>query len=187
MISLKSRLVEGLLADLDSSQPKWARKNAVEKLGQLEASTPEIVKKLTAVLENDPDEEVRRLAWQTLQAPAHQSVAMTHVETQEKLVAEQTALEDELQAMSTEDLLREQVRILRLIEKQSNPGLGGSGGYQRMTHGVTVRDIEMSFGSMVEFMIKWALAAIPAGIILFLIGTFLWIIFGALLIGITSF
>jgi CHASE2 domain-containing sensor protein len=33
---------------------------------------------------------------------------------------------------------------------------------------VIVKDIEMEFGSMVLFMIKWAIAAIPAAIILFL-------------------
>lgn len=31
---------------------------------------------------------------------------------------------------------------------------------------VTVTDIDMPFGSMVVFMLKWALAAIPAGLIL---------------------
>ncbi len=35
---------------------------------------------------------------------------------------------------------------------------------------VVVKDIKMSFGSMVVFMIKWVLAAIPAMIILSLIG-----------------
>jgi len=36
--------------------------------------------------------------------------------------------------------------------------------------GITVTDIKMPFGSMVIFMIKWAIASIPAAIILFLIG-----------------
>jgi hypothetical protein len=31
---------------------------------------------------------------------------------------------------------------------------------------VVVKDIEMSFGSMVKFMIKWAIASIPALVIL---------------------
>jgi len=35
---------------------------------------------------------------------------------------------------------------------------------------VVVKDFEMSFGSMVVFMIKWALASIPALIILAVIG-----------------
>jgi hypothetical protein len=35
---------------------------------------------------------------------------------------------------------------------------------------VVVTDVEMPFGSMVIFMVKWALAAIPALVILTLIG-----------------
>ena len=35
---------------------------------------------------------------------------------------------------------------------------------------VTVIDIQMSFGSMVVFMVKWVLAAIPAMIILIVLG-----------------
>lgn len=43
---------------------------------------------------------------------------------------------------------------------------------------VVIVDFNMSFGSMVVFMIKWALAAIPAMIILFLIGAALLVAFG---------
>lgn len=37
---------------------------------------------------------------------------------------------------------------------------------------VVVKDIEMSFGSMVIFMVKWTLASIPALIILVILGAF---------------
>jgi hypothetical protein len=37
-----------------------------------------------------------------------------------------------------------------------------------------VTDIKMPFWSMVVFMVKWALASIPAFIILSVIGAFLW-------------
>ena len=43
---------------------------------------------------------------------------------------------------------------------------------------VTITDIKMPFGSMVEFMVKWAIASIPAFIILFLIGMMVMGIFG---------
>jgi hypothetical protein len=46
--------------------------------------------------------------------------------------------------------------------------------------GVVVTDIKMSFGSMVIFMIKWAIATIPAAIILFLIGAFITVVFTSL-------
>jgi hypothetical protein len=46
---------------------------------------------------------------------------------------------------------------------------------------VVVKDFDMSFGSMVGFMVKWALAAIPAALIfIIIIGIFI-VIFSALL------
>lgn len=43
------------------------------------------------------------------------------------------------------------------------------------TRPVAVTDVEMRFGSMVLFMFKWTLAAIPAAI---LVALFVWILFG---------
>ena len=48
---------------------------------------------------------------------------------------------------------------------------------------VTITDIKMPFGSMVEFMVKWAIASIPAFIILLVIG---FMIAGILGIGAVS-
>ena len=45
---------------------------------------------------------------------------------------------------------------------------------------VRVTDFDMKFGSMVLFMIKWALASIPAFIILFIIFGIFFLIFGSL-------
>ena len=45
---------------------------------------------------------------------------------------------------------------------------------------VVVKDINMSFSSMVFFMVKWVIAAIPAAIILF---TIFWLL--AVLLGIS--
>ena len=49
-------------------------------------------------------------------------------------------------------------------------------------HEVYVKDIKMSFGSMVEFMVKLAFASIPA---IFII-CFIWIIINTFLIGFLS-
>jgi predicted nucleic acid-binding Zn-ribbon protein len=46
---------------------------------------------------------------------------------------------------------------------------------------VVVLDVNMSFNSMVVFMIKWAIAAIPAMIILFALGAFMVALFGGLI------
>ena len=50
-------------------------------------------------------------------------------------------------------------------------------------HEVTVTDIKIPFWSMVILMVKWALAAIPAIIILIIIGTLLSIALHTLLGG----
>jgi len=46
------------------------------------------------------------------------------------------------------------------------------------TNSVYIKDIKMSFPSMVIFMVKWVIASIPALIILFMIGMILTGIFG---------
>ena len=49
---------------------------------------------------------------------------------------------------------------------------------------VVVTDVDMKFGTMIVFMIKWAIAAIPATLILSLIGgvimAIMFVILGAL-------
>ncbi len=45
---------------------------------------------------------------------------------------------------------------------------------------VVVTDISMSFWSMVVFMVKWVIAAIPAFLILMVIGAILSSLFGGL-------
>jgi len=42
------------------------------------------------------------------------------------------------------------------------------------TQEVIVKDIHMGFGSMVTFMVKWAIASIPAFLILFILGVIFW-------------
>jgi hypothetical protein len=46
---------------------------------------------------------------------------------------------------------------------------------------VVVKDVSMSFGSMVVFMVKWAIAAIPAAIILFIVTWFMLLTFAGAL------
>ncbi len=49
---------------------------------------------------------------------------------------------------------------------------------QESTSNVTVVDIKMPFLSMVVFMVKWAIAAIPALIILFFLISLIMALFG---------
>jgi uncharacterized membrane-anchored protein YitT (DUF2179 family) len=48
---------------------------------------------------------------------------------------------------------------------------------------VRITDIKMPFGSMVVFMVKWAIAAIPAIIILAIVGAVVSAVFGGLIAG----
>ena len=59
----------------------------------------------------------------------------------------------------------------------------GVGGYysSREVREVIVTDVQIPFGSMVVLMIKWAFAAIPAAIIILIIWTIIFRIFGRLL------
>jgi hypothetical protein len=52
-----------------------------------------------------------------------------------------------------------------------NQGMGIKTQTLNFEQKVIVTDIHMPFGSMVMFMIKWAIASIPAAIILFIIGS----------------
>lgn len=51
---------------------------------------------------------------------------------------------------------------------------------------VRVTDIQMPFGSMVVFMVKWAIASIPALIILVVLGAVLWAFVAALLLSVVN-
>ena len=51
---------------------------------------------------------------------------------------------------------------------------------------IIVQDIRMGFGSMVVFMIKWAIASIPAMIILGFIGFVVSLIFGGFFAGLAA-
>jgi hypothetical protein len=51
---------------------------------------------------------------------------------------------------------------------------------------VTITDIDMPFGAMVKFMVKWSLAAIPAFTILVVIFSIVFAVFGGLLVGLSQ-
>jgi len=55
-----------------------------------------------------------------------------------------------------------------------------------MSNEIVVKDIKMSFGSMVVFMIKWSIAAIPAMMILGFIGAMFGLIFGGMFAGLAA-
>jgi hypothetical protein len=77
-------------------------------------------------------------------------------------------------------------RIQAQAPTESPAGRAAVRGIQRQYPGaqpVVVVDFQMSFNSMVWFMVKAAIASIPALIILFLIGSVLAAFFGGALLG----
>ena len=64
-----------------------------------------------------------------------------------------------------------------------SPAVRGAMAEYKGAQPVVVLDVSMSFGSMVVFMIKWSLAAIPALLILMMIGFFAVALFGGILGG----
>lgn len=75
----------------------------------------------------------------------------------------------------------DQEAIRKALEAQSN-SLRQLVGLQSTARPVVVHDLRMDFGSMVVFMIKWSIAAIPAFLILFVLLSILMSIFGGVLL-----
>ena len=71
--------------------------------------------------------------------------------------------------------------------KESKGKVDWRKGYIEGSQRVKVVDFDMGFGSMVIFMVKWAIASIPAIIILTLIGLLIMTILGIGIGGLASF
>lgn len=70
-----------------------------------------------------------------------------------------------------------------VIEKQLSSLADSISQIERNTRcnaSISISDINMPFGSMVAFMIKWSIATIPAAIILLIIGLIVTAAFGGL-------
>lgn len=101
-----------------------------------------------------------------------------------------------IQPVGTNDLVSLNQSIQRLETTQARMLESIAGLYEisrrEYSQGMLARikDIEMPFGSMVIFMIKWAIAAIPAAIILLIIGGAVWflfaLVFGGLMVGLSN-
>lgn len=67
--------------------------------------------------------------------------------------------------------------------KGGSPSAPSSETLNASTNRVTVTDVQMPFGSMVVFMVKWAIASIPAIIILFVLFSIVAGMFGGIIGG----
>ena len=68
--------------------------------------------------------------------------------------------------------------VFKDYQESTAGGVTGVASKSDNNNEVVITDIKMPFISMVEFMVKWAIASIPAFIILFLIGMMVFGVFG---------
>lgn len=108
--------------------------------------------------------------------------------------------EKNLEAMNPTELLREQTRLLREInrmvvqvqtaqvrarEEMASLAQQVEAAQQRAMP-TNVLDVQMSLGSMVVFMVKWVIASIPAGLILGLLAFLVMLILSVFGLGVSS-
>ena len=79
--------------------------------------------------------------------------------------------ETKLEKEQNQKILKEKAEQIRKEREEKSVYIKG---------GVDVKGFSMPFGEMVVFMVKWAIASIPAFIILAIIGAIFFAIFGAL-------
>ena len=78
------------------------------------------------------------------------------------------------QPSAADEMRREALKVKSVRSAEVNKMMQGYDGASP----VVIVDINMSFNSMVWFMVKWAIAAIPALIILFFIALAVMVMFG---------
>ncbi len=132
-----------------------------------------------------------------------QTTGARAVEPDPKSIGNRSSTDEPLPTNPTE-LLKEQVKLLRIInsnleylhtsQKQAEINLrnlqemGASILRNRdAPRMVNVSDVNMQFSSMIFFMIKWAIASIPAAIILGIATLIILALFGGILRGLLSF
>ena len=102
--------------------------------------------------------------------------------------------EQDVQSKNPTELLQEQVLLLRQVsasldnlqdmQSQTLESLAGLSALNQRPAAeamdVYVSNINMPFWAMVGFIIKWSIAAIPAGILMLIIGVLVWAVLAGL-------
>ena len=108
-----------------------------------------------------------------------------------------TISNSEIQHKSPQELLKDQVELLqeirRLLESlQASQNASEAivtdlrdvnRRIQEQGSNVNIQNVNMPFWSMVGLIIKWSIAAIPAGIVMLVIGLIIWFVIGIVLGG----
>jgi ATP-dependent Zn protease len=146
-----------LLSDNNSS----TRIEAVKRLGIIGVAHPQIIERLQSIALNDVSPDVRNAANMSLEMlqppPVNKSVVATYQEQQSSVSLTNEKSIIELLQKQNEILESLRVLIFNSTESQTNKQ------YRLRTR---IADIDMSISSMVNLMIKWVIASIPAAIII---------------------
>jgi hypothetical protein len=114
--------VDQLLLKLRDTGPYFVRLGALRKIGQLEASSPEMVKGLLVARASGPDKQMRDGAARLLQASPHRQVLERHPELLEAAAAEVRAAHPRPQAPLGRLSLPEGVTGTRRGQPECEPG-----------------------------------------------------------------
>lgn len=186
----QSANVDELLRDLQGVTA-FKRTQAVQQLGKLTESNKQIVEALIITKESDPYDSIREAAAAALLAPAHQAIISQHPEwamRKAKTLSQNLQRESSKAPESSESptLPERQVQMLtdlrqdikqlhtelQAIKNNTNPS----------DQDVQITNFNMPFISLVGFLVKSSLAAIPALIILVI----LWLVVGAAIVSVLS-
>ena len=139
-----------------------ARVSGAKKLGIIRISHPQIIERLQLVAQNDSSSDVRIEANQSLEI-----LQPAPITNKQQNAIPQSASEDSshINERKIIELLQKQNEIidnLRILIHQSTEAENPKS-YQLRTR---IVDVDMSISSMVNLMLKWVIASIPAGIII---------------------
>ena len=148
-----------LLSENNSS----IRIEAVKKLGVIGVAHPQIIERLQSIASNDASPDVRYAANHSLEllqpslVESKPQINPPQMQSGDLSQANEKAIIGLLQKQN-ETLENLRILILQSTEAQ-NPKA-----YQLRTR---IVDVDISVSSMVNLMLKWVIASIPAGIIIF--------------------
>ncbi len=138
------------------------RIEAVRKLGTIGIAHPQIIERLQSIASNDPSLDVRKAANHSLELL---QPVPTENESQANLAQMQSAGLSQSNEKAVLELLQKQNEILeglRTLILHSTEARTEKE-YRLRTR---IVDIDITISSMVNLMLKWVIASIPAGIII---------------------
>ena len=146
-----------------SDQNTSLRIEAIEQLGKIGVSHPQIIERLQSILANDPSLEARLAAQNAIDILQDTSVRSQNMPSQIPTSDFSPKTESNILAMlQKQNAILDNIRTLLLysLEKENDKA------YHLRSR---VTDVDLSIGSMIALSFKWLIASIPVGIVLFFV------------------